>query len=457
MSTNELDTFQNIVAAIRSALADGRVDDAVTLLDDLHYADQAEIFNELDDEDQAKLLTRLDLAKTADILEELEDRDVLEVVEEFTPEQLADVLDEMEPDEAADLLGDLPPAQASEILAKMEGAEEVRPLLIYPDETAGGRMTTNFIAIPRQMTADESISFLRNIRPDSDVPYYVYVRDQFGHLIGVVGLRELVVSPPNAKIDELMDPDVIYVSATSDQEEVARIMTRYDLAMIPVVDEQQTLLGVITHDDILDVMEEEATEDIYRMANVTDIELEPESPISQQMKGRLPWLFINTVTAGFAAWVVSNFESTIAAVAALAVFQSIIAGQGGNSASQNVAMIVRTMALGKLDSRRMWIIALKQMVVGLLQGLVVGILVGVLAYLWKGNPYLGFVVAFALIGNMILAGIIGTIVPIVLNRMGQDPALASSVLVTAVTDAGGFLIFFSLATILLEQLLASGS
>lgn len=253
-----------------------------------------------------------------------------------------------------------------------------------------------------------------------------------------------------------MDPDVIYVWANSDQEEVARIMTRYDLPMIPVVDDQQTLLGVITHDDILDVMEEEATEDIYRMANVTDIELEPESPIRQQLRGRLPWLFINTVTAGFAAWVVSNFESTIAAVAALAVFQSIIVGQGGNSASQNVAMIVRTMALGKLDSRRMWSIAFKQMLVGLMQGVVVGLLVGVLAYLWKGNPYLGFVVGFALIGNMVLAGIIGTIVPIVLEKMGQDPALASSVLVTAVTDAGGFLIFFSMATLVLDQLIASG-
>lgn len=456
MSTNELNTFDNILTAIRSALADNRVDDAVSLLDDLHYADQAEIFNELNDEDQAKLLTRLDLAKTADILEELEDRDVLDVVEEFSAEQLADVLDAMEPDEAADLLGDLPPAQASEILAKMEGAEEVRPLLVYGDETAGGRMTTNFIALSRQMTTDESISYLRNIRPDSDVPYYIYVSDQFGHLIGVVGLRELVVSPPNTRIETLMDPDVIYVWANSDQEEVARIMTRYDLPMIPVVDDQQTLLGVITHDDILDVMEEEATEDIYRMANVTDIELEPESPIRQQLRGRLPWLFINTVTAGFAAWVVSNFESTIAAVAALAVFQSIIVGQGGNSASQNVAMIVRTMALGKLDSRRMWSIAFKQMLVGLMQGVVVGLLVGVLAYLWKGNPYLGFVVGFALIGNMVLAGIIGTIVPIVLEKMGQDPALASSVLVTAVTDAGGFLIFFSMATLVLDQLIASG-
>lgn len=450
--SDEIDVFDDVLIAVRLALQEDRIEDAVSILEDLHYADQAEVFNELDDEQQAKLLTRLDIAKTADILEELEDREVLEVVEEFSAEQLADVLDEMEPDEAADLLGDLPLEQATEILSKMEAAEEVRPLLGYPDETAGGRMTTAFIALHRYMTANEGIEYLRHVHPDADVPYYLYVVDQFHHLIGVVGLRELVVSSPDTVIDQIMSPEVIYIEAKTDQEEVARVMTRYDLALIPVVDEDQVLLGVITHDDILDVVEEEATEDIYRMANVTDIELEPESPIQQQLKGRLPWLFINTVTAGFAAWVISNFESVIAAVAVLAVFQSIVAGQGGNSASQNVAMIVRTMALGKLDSRRMWKIVGRQMLVGLLQGLAVGLLVGLGAFFWKGNPYLGFVVAFALIGNMILAGLAGTIVPIVLKKIGQDPALASSVLVTAVTDAGGFFIFFTLASMLVEQL-----
>lgn len=448
--------FENVVTAIQNAIDEGRIANAVSLLLDLHYVDQAEVFNELDDDQQSKILTRLDIANTADILEELEDREVLEVVEEFTPEQLADVLDEMEPDEAADLLGDLPPDQASDVLSRMEAAEEVRPLLEYADETAGGRMTTSYIALRRNMTTDEGITFLRSVSPDTDVPYYLYVVDKFQHLIGVVGLRELVVTPPNTRIEEIMNPEVIIAKPDMDQEDVARIMTRYDLAMIPVVNDDQVLLGVITHDDILDVVEEEATEDIYRMANVTDIELEPESPVHQQLRGRLPWLFVNTFTASIAAWVVSNFESVIAAFAVLAVFQSIIAGQGGNSASQNVAMIVRTMALGKLDARRTWKIVRKQIIVGLLQGLAVGIIVGVGAYIWKGNVYLGFVVAFALIGNMVLAGIVGTVVPIFLQKIGQDPALASSVLVTAVTDAGGFLIFFSLATILIERLTTSG-
>ena len=409
--------IENIISAVQHALAEDRIDDAVTLLIDLHYADQAEVFNQLDEAEQSKILTKLDLTSTADLLEELEDRDVLDVVDEFSPEKLADVLDQMEPDEAADLLGDLPPETASEVLAQMEAADEVLPLLNYPDETAGGLMTTNYIALRRYMTADEGIQFLRQVSPDSDVPYYLYVTDQNGLLIGVVGLRELVITGPDILVENIMDPEVIFVVDNVDQEEVARVMTRYDLAMIPVVNNAHVLLGVITHDDILDVVEDEATEDIYRMANVTDIELEPESPVHQQLRGRLPWLFVNTITAGFAAWVVSHYQSTIAAVAALAVFQSIIAGQGGNSASQNVAMIVRTMALGKLDPRKFWRILGKQVMVGLLQGLAVGTLVGLVAYIWQGNPYFGLLVAVSLIGNMVLAGFIGTIAPIFLKKI----------------------------------------
>jgi magnesium transporter len=444
--------LDNLVTAIRTALQEDRLEAAVSMLLDLHYADQAEIFDELEEDERTKLLTLLNPADTADILEELEDRDVLDVVDEFSPEQLADVLDEMEPDEAADLLGDLPPDQVSDILARMEAADEVRPLLNYDDETAGGLMTTSYIALRRYMTADQAIAFLREISPDADIPYYLYVIDRFGHLIGVVGIRELVVTSPQTLVETIMDPEVIHVQSGTDQEEVARIMTRYDLPMVPVVDTEQVLVGVITHDDILDVLEDEATEDIYRMANVTDIELEPESPILQQLQGRLPWLFINTLTAGFAAWVVSNFEDTIATVAALAVFQSIIAGQGGNSASQNVAMIVRAMALGRMDNKRFWPILGRQLLVGFMQGLAVGLLVGIGAYLWRGNPYFGLVVGLALVGNMILAGIIGTVVPVMLGKIGQDPALASSVLVTAVTDSGGFFIFFMLADTLIKRL-----
>ena len=241
-------------------------------------------------------------------MEELEDEIVLEAIESLSTERLADVLDEMEPDEAADLLGDLPPEQASEALANMEDADEVIPLLGYPDETAGGLMTTSFIALRRHTTAEQAIQFLRQVSPETEIPYYLYVIDRSTRLIGLVGLRELVIAEPSTTMEDIMDHEVVFVASGTDQEEVARIMTRYDLAAVPVVDPQRRLVGVITYDDILEVLENEATEDVYRLANVGDTDLDPRSPISEQLKGRLPWIYLNTATALFASWVISNYE-----------------------------------------------------------------------------------------------------------------------------------------------------
>ena len=440
------------VERIRSALETQRLVNAVNILLEMHPADQAEVFNWLDEEERDLLLPHLDIAATADLLEEMEDRDVLDAVEDFSPERLADVLDEMEPDEAADLLGDLPPAQATEALAQMEDADEVIPLLGYPDESAGGLMTTSFIALRRHTTAEQAIRFLREVSPETDIPYYLYVVDRQNRLTGVVGLRELIISSPEVTADSIMDSEVVFVDTATDQEEVARIMARYDLAAVPVIDNQHRLVGVITYDDIVDVLEEEATEDIYRLGNVTDFDLEPESPVGDHLKGRLPWLFLNTLTALFASWVITNFESIIAEVAILAAFQSVVAGLGGNSATQNVVMIVRSMALGRLTTRKLFHVMGRQIWVGLLQGIAVGLVIGVGVAVWRGNPFLGLVLGLAMIGNMVVAGIIGTLVPFGLTAIGKDPALASSVLVTAATDSAGFFIFLSLATLFLTRL-----
>jgi magnesium transporter len=281
------------------------------------------------------------------------------------------------------------------------------------------------------------------------VPYYLYVIDRAKRLIGVVGLRELVVSEPNKLIESIMDPEVISVGVNSDQEEVARVIARYDLAAIPVVDDRQRIIGVITHDDIVDVLEDEATEDIYRLATVSDSDLEPESPVVDHLKGRLPWLYLNMLTALFASWVVAHFEQVIGQVAILAAFQSVVAGLGGNSASQNVVMIVRSMALGKITARRIWAVLVRQVWIGFLQGMLVGLVVGSGVYLWRGDPVLAIVLFMAMVCNMSIAGIIGTLVPFLITAVGKDPALASSVLVTAATDSFGFFIFLSLATLFL--------
>jgi magnesium transporter len=447
------ESYEQVVEQISTFFEEHKYQQAVDTFLGLHPNDQVEVFDDLSNEAKSEILKRLDVGTTAQLFSLQEDQDTLEASEVLTIDRLADVLDEMAPDEAADLLLDLPPEQAAEALDKMEEVEDVLPLLAYPDETAGGRMTTEFIAISKDSTAAEAIDHLRKVSPESNVPYYIFVVEEHNKLVGVTGLRELVICPPNTVIQKIMDPDVIAVEAWTDQEEVAQVMTTYDLSALPVLNKLGELVGVITHDDILDVVQEEATEDMYRLANVSDFELEPESPVNEQLKGRLPWLFLNTGTALFASWVISNFEGIIAQVAVLAVFQSVVAGQGGNAASQSVAMFVRAIALGKIPSGKMLNLLLKQMAVGLLQGVVIGTLVGFGVTIWKGNLYLGIVLGLALIGNMILAGIVGTLTPLGLRAIGQDPAMASSVLVTAVTDSLGFFIFLSLANLFLPNLI----
>ena len=438
---------------IERALRQGNVADAITIFLMLHPADRAELFDDLDTEDQRVLLAHLDIATVADLLEELDDEEAAEAAEEIPVERLADVLDEMEPDEAADLLGDLSPEQAREALAEMEDADEVRPLLMYPDETAGGLMTTTYIALRRQTTAAQAIEFLRQVSDRTEIPFYLYVIDKERRLVGVVDLRDLLVASPDTVMEDLMNPDVIHVAAGTDQEEVARIMAHYDLAAVPVVDSKQRLIGVITYDDIVDVMEEEATEDIYHLASVSDEDIDPQSPVGEQLKGRLPWLYLNTLTALFASWVISHFEHIIAQAAVLAMFQSVVAGQGGNTASQNVAMTVRAIALGKLSPRSLIKVLWQQFIIGLLLGILVGSVVGVGVYFWRGNLYLSLVLGLALVGNLSVGSVVGVLVPLVLQAVGVDPALASSILVTAVTDSSGFFIFLSLAAHFLSKII----
>lgn len=450
--TDNIDQNESLTEAIQEALEDERFAEASATFSELHPADQAEIFNALEDEQQDVLLELLDISTTADLFDELEDDETLEAAENLSTERLADVLDEMDPDEAADLLGDLPPQIAEEALAQMDEAEDVLPLLGYADETAGGRATTDYIAMRPYTTAQQAIQFLREVAPENDVPYYLFVIDRQKRLVGVSGLRELVIAKPEATMQEIMDTDVVSVSANADQEEAARIMQRYDLSALPVVDADNRLLGVISHDDILDVIADEATEDIYALSQVSDADIDPNSTIGQQIRGRLPWLIVNSFASLFAAWVISNFGELITQVALLAFFQSVVAGLGGSSAGQDVAMMVRALALDKVSKGQARRILIRQVLVGFLQGSAIGLLVGIGIGLWQQNPFLGLVVGLALIFNMLVAATVGTLVPLVLHALKKDPALASSVLVTATTDAMGFMIYLSLASIFLARI-----
>ncbi|MEJ2262591.1 MAG: magnesium transporter [Anaerolineales bacterium] len=437
-----------ILEQVREALTHEDWKQAVSLVEALRPPDQADLFGELSPDAQNLLLPRLDPEDSADILEELEDEQAAEVAERLEPEELTRILDAMEPDEAADLLGDIAPERVSEALSQIEDVEDILPLLEHPDETAGGLMTSAEVVLHKGITVEEALDYLRVLSPDSDAIYYLFVVDDEVTLVGVVSLRQLVVTPPSTRIEEIMDTDVLSVRADTDQEEAARLMSRYDLLALPVVDDQRHLLGVITHDDLVEVLEDEATEDIYRLGGVPEEQV-PDAPLSSALRTRLPWLVLNLGTAMASATVLSLFESTIAQIAIITAFFPIVAGVSGSAGTQTLTVIVRGLALGELNPRDAIRALAREAVIGLSNGLAVGVLVALIAFVWKGTPLLGLVVGSATLLNLIAAGIAGVLVPMAMQTLKLDPALASPVLVTTLTDTLGYLIYLSIATAVL--------
>lgn len=441
-----------LLVQVREALADEDWDQAVGLVQALRPPDKAELFGELPPSEQDQLLPRLDLEASADILEELEDEDAAEVARRLETEDLARILDEMEPDEAADLLGDIGPQQAAEALAVMTEPEEVRPLLVHADDSAGGLMTSVAVVLRRNMTTQAAISHLRAARPDTEDVYYLFVVDREDRLAGVVSLRGLIMAEPTALIEQIMDPDVILVRATADQEEAARLMSYYDLLALPVVDDDQHLLGLITHDDLVAVLEQEATEDIYRLGGVPQ-EQPADAPALMALRSRLPWLVLNLGTALVSAAVLSLFQSTIARVAVLAAFFPIVAGVSGSAGTQTLTVTVRGLALGQVASRNALAALGRELLIGLANGLILGGIVAAIALAWGGPPALGLVVGLATLLNMACAALAGVLVPLGMQLLRIDPALASPILVTTATDSFGYFVYLGLATLLLVQLL----
>jgi magnesium transporter len=440
-----------VLEQIRDALTKEDWGQAVALVEALRPPDQADVFEELPPETQDLLLPRLNPEDSADILEELMDEDAAEVAARLDPNQLARILNKMEPDEAADLLGDIAPDQVAEALSVLEGAEEIRPLLEHQDDTAGGLMTSIDVLLHKDITAAEALAHLRRVAPDSDTVYYLYVVDDDMRLVGAVSLRQLVLAPTTTHIADLMDAEVIHTYASADKEDAARLMARYDLLSLPVVDEQGHLLGVITHDDLVDVLEEEATEDIYRLGGLPSDQV-LDVTVPSALRNRLPWLVLNLGTAMASATVLSLFQNTIAQAAVLAAFFPIVAGVSGSAGTQTLTVIVRGLALGEIQPRDGLRALLREVLIGLANGIVVGMLVAIIALVWKKTPILGAIVGAATLMNMICAGIAGVLVPLGIDTLKIDPALASPVLVTTLTDTLGYFFYLSLATLLILYL-----
>ena len=443
--------LQDAVEEMVLLLESGDLDRAETYLRSLHPADAAEVVFALAPEYQAALIERLEPQEVADIFEQMDEDDAAVVADHMDVDAFADVLDEMEPDSAADLLGELEPEQASALLEQMDEADAIAPLLTYAEDTAGGIMNLPPPSLRRQMTVADAYKFLRKNYRDAAEMYYLYVLDRYGRLIGVVNLRALVLASQDQTMEEIMARDVVSVYVDTDQEEVAQLFARYDLLVLPVVDTDHRLVGVVTIDDVVDVLDEEATEDIYRLAQVSE-DAEVFSPFRRAVRNRLPWLYVNLGTAMIASAVVAYYEDTIATVAVLAVFMPIVAGQGGNAGNQTMTIVVRSLALGEITMKDAWRVLRHELPIGLLNGIVLGLSVGLIAWLWQGSPMLGLVTGVALLANIIVAASAGALVPIALRRLDIDPALASGVFVTTATDVAGFAVFLGLATYLLYYL-----
>jgi magnesium transporter len=444
-----------VLDSVKRLLRIGATANLLNLLQKQHPADLAQIFKTLHDNERQAVFN---------VLIERNGRLAMETVSEMGPEsaaqlltgrpadEIAKLLQEIPSDDAAALIDHLPEELSSEVLELMRRREsgQVESLLEYGEQTAGRIMNPSVFALGEDLTVGESITALQTAR-DVEMVFYLYVVDARRHLVGVTSLRRLLLVSPETPLKRIMTPEVISVRVDTDQEEVARQVASYNLLAVPVVDEENKLVGVITVDDVIDVIKDEATEDLMRLAGLSGDERVATPPL-EALRKRLPWLGVNLVTAFVAASVVALFEGTISRVTALAVFMPIVAGMGGNAATQTLTVIVRGLALGELSWDNARKVILKEAAIGLVLGIALGVTAAGVATVTKLDPMLGLILGMAMICNMLVATVAGTLVPLGLKALRVDPALASSVFITTFTDVVGFASFLGLATIFIRYL-----
>ena len=418
---------------------------------DLHASDVADLIEGLDEEERLVLLRRLRPEVAADALSEMEEVErPAELLLQLDPGRIAAIVEQMADDDAADIIGGLDPDLQAEVLSTVSvpDAAQIEELLHYPEDTAGGIMTREVLAIREDVSAGEAIAEIRRqARGDSDF-YTIFVVGPHRELAGVVSLQDLVLSEPDTPIAELTDDPPASVPVSMDQEEVSRLLSRYNLASIGVVDGLGRLVGRVTFDDVIDVMEMETTEDILRFAAVSDEE-QVRGSTADAIRSRLPWLVANLFTAVAAASVVYFFQDTIEQIVVLAAVMPIIAGMGGNAGTQALAVTIRRIALSDESLAERWQVIGKELMVGLVNGFVIGAVIAAAGLLLADNPLFGVVVMLAMWGNLVVASAAGAFIPILLESLGADPAVASSIFVTTLTDLVGFFLLLGLATAML--------
>lgn len=421
-------------------------------LKSLHPADLADQLQRMPVEEALAALRQLSKAEAAAVLAELDEELRPRLIEGLSSPELAGIITQLDHAEAADVVSELPAERRPEVMAGLptEEKKQVNTLLVYPPDTAGGIMSDQFIQLDVNQTVEQCLQMLQGKADETEGGIsYLYVTGEGGRLVGIVSMRDLVFRGRQRTIGEIMNREVRHVLVDDDQEKIAQLFEHYHYLALPVLDRNGKLVGIVSARRVMDVMQEEATEDMQLMVGLSGEE-RALTPWQRSIRGRLPWLCINLATAFLAAAVVGMFEGTIAKWTALAVFLPIVAGQGGNAGVQTLTVIIREMALGEMtigDGRKALI---KEVILGVLNGIAIGVLVGVIGWFWKGSVLLGVVVGVAMLLNMVAAALSGVLVPYTLKALRIDPALASSIMVTTVTDVAGFFFFLGLAAIAMQ-------
>jgi magnesium transporter len=429
-------------------LFEGPEQDLRAFLDELHPSEIAKILELIKEKKQLILISLLPIDIASEAISEMDPESHPEkLLEVLNSELVTNIVEELSYDDATDIVSQLSEEKREEILDNIdkEDASEIRKLLTYNEETAGGLMSTEFIQIHRSLNKRDALEEVAHQSEETENFYAIYVVDNDEHLVGTVSLKNLIKAKPYTQIDELLDDELIFVYTDTDQEDVAQLLSQYNLPGIPVVDKTMHLLGVVSFDDVMDVLEEETTEDILKIANVSDEE-ELSGNWKDALKSRVPWLMVNMFTAFLASSVVYVFQPTIQKITLLATFMPIIAGMGGNAGTQALAVTIRRISLNTLPDSKVIGTIKKEVLVGLMNGLIFGTVVAVVASLNNHSPLLGLVVFLAMFGNLLIAGITGASVPIILEKLGFDPAVASSIILTAFTDTLGFLLILGIGS-----------
>ena len=423
----------------------------VSEIDDVTEVDIAEKLSGYNEVELSAFCKRIKSDKQlAGILEEAELKTQVKIVKILDNKRILNIFNYMKKDDIVDILGQMRIGKAKELINLMKEGDQtiISELLGYKDDAAGGIMTTEYVSLHSSLKISEVMAKIKEIAPRTELIDTIFVVDDNKKMLGTAELRDILLAKENSKLEEVTNKHYIYVLPETDQEEVARLASKYNITAIPVLNKNHHLLGIITIDDIVDVLVEEQTEDVLKMGGIAKEET-LDSTVPQSIKFRLPWLFVNLITAFLASLTVKFFEGTIAQVVALSSIMSIVTGMGGNAGTQTFTIIIRNIAMGKVTLKQAKKLLLKQILVDVFNGATIGLVTGLIVWAIYGNFFLGVIIFLAMIANLIISGACGILIPLILDKLHVDPALSSSIFLTTATDVLGFFIFLSLANVFL--------